>query len=152
MSDLQFFISLATACTFIGSLAVALYRVRVHHKVLFGEGGELNFITRQEKDEIIRAEWVKQDEKNKQIISAIEATKHEFCPVHMGSMEILQKVNMTQSTNIIRLNGLEEAIKESHTSREKIQDKLDVLTSQLATLIANTVHMASDIKDLKEVR
>jgi hypothetical protein len=48
MTELQFVIALVTVCTFIGSLAIALYRVRVHHKILFKDDGSLNFITSME--------------------------------------------------------------------------------------------------------
>ena len=132
MSELQFVIALAAVCTLIGSLAVALYRVRVHHKVLFDEGGELKFITVQQKKEIMT-----------------EATKHDFCPVHTASMEILTKVNLTQTNNITRLNGLEETIKDSNRSREKIFEALNMLNVNVATLIANTQNMANDIQELK---
>jgi hypothetical protein len=128
MSELQFVLALAAVCTLIGSLAIALYRVRIHHKIIFDDKGELNFVTVQKQKD----------------------TAHDFCPVHNQSMEILTKVNLTQANNITRLNGLEETIKEASRSREKVSELLNSLNVNMATLIANMSNMASDIQELKK--
>jgi len=128
MSELQFIISLVTICTFIGSLAIALYRVRVHHKVLFDEKGELNFVTPKQ----------------------LENVRHETCPVHQASMDMLKEVGLIQKGNIQRMNNFEETTKEAHKSRENIQEILHSLNIQIATILANTNNMASDIQELKK--
>lgn len=138
--------------TIIGAVAIALYRIRVHHKVLFGANGELNFVTHKEKDEIIEQEWKKQDGMNKNLFESVNKAKQEKCPVHEATMEILRKVNTTQEHNIGRLNTLDEAIKESRISRDKIHETLAAINTSLATLVANYAHLSSDIKDLKEAR
>jgi len=116
---------------FFSGLIIALYQVRVHHKVLFRERGELNFITLED-------------------MRKVEASKHEFCPVHTKSMSILTKVELTQANNIAKLSSLEESLKESAKSREEIHKTLNSINVNMATLIANMSNMANNIQELKK--
>jgi hypothetical protein len=112
----------------IGALSVNYYKVKVHHRVLFGDKGELNFATPQQ----------------------LEKFRHDTCPVHIESMDLIKSVKNIQVGNIQRMDSFEEAMREAVKAREKHQEMLGAVSTQLATLIANSVHMASDIKELKE--
>jgi hypothetical protein len=41
-----------SALAIIGALSINYYKVKVHHRVLFGERGELNFVTIAQKKEL----------------------------------------------------------------------------------------------------
>ena len=113
---------------FFSGLIIALYQVRVHHKVIFRERGELNFVS----------------------IEKYELDQHKTCPVHEASISLIHEVKNIQQGNINRMNSFEESMKEAVKSREKNQEVMSVISTQLATLIANSVHMSSDIRELKE--
>lgn len=113
---------------FFSGLVIALYQVRVHHKVIFRERGELNFVS----------------------VEKYELDQHKTCPVHEASIALIHEVKNIQQGNIQRMNSFEEATKDAVKSRDKIQETMAAINTQLATLIANSVHMSTDIKDLKE--
>lgn len=141
---------LTGAFSLVGTLAVVFYRVRVHHKVLFREHGELNFVTHEQKDEIIKQEWNKQEEKNKVMITALEKSRHEACPLHTASMDLIKEVKTTQQGNIQRMNNFEEAMKKAAEWREKNQETLGEIREKLSTLLERTSNMTESINDLKE--
>ena len=109
-------------------IIIALYQVRVLHKVTFKEHGELNFVTTEQ----------------------CSAKNCNECTSHPTTTQLLHDVKNIQQGNIQRMNNFEEAMKEGIKARENHREMLSTIATQLATLIANSVHMASDIKELKE--
>ena len=109
-------------------IVIALYQVKVLHGVVFKKSGELNVVT----------------------IEHCNENNCKQCEAHIPSMDIVKEIKSIQNGNIHRMNSFEEAMKEARAYREKQQEVLGAISSQLATLIANSVHMASDIKELKE--
>ena len=109
-------------------IIIALYQVRVHQKVIFKEHGELNFVT----------------------VDHCKVNSCNECGVHPETIQLLHDVKTIQQGNIHRMDSFEEAMKKSIEWREKHSDMLGAISTQLATLIANTVHMSSDIQELKD--
>ena len=109
-------------------IIIALYQVRVHQKVIFKEHGELNFVT----------------------VDSCKVNSCNECGVHPETIQLLHDVKTIQQGNIQRMNNFEEAMKDAIKARENHREMLSTIATQLATLIANSVHMASDIKELKE--
>jgi len=128
-----------------GGFAIFGYRVRVHEKALFGPDGELNFVTKKE-NYVHLANQLKKDE---EIKVCIDSVKHETCPVHESSIDLIKEIKSIQQGNIQRMNNFEEVVKEGKQSREKIQEALGVINSSLATVVANLHHVTSEIKDIK---
>lgn len=120
--------------SFVATLAVVLYRVRVHGQVLFGNKGELNFVTHDEMKEL-KTEC-----------------KSKTCPVHEGAMDLIAGVKTNQINNMERLRKMEHVADKADDQREKMLDALRDIKITLATLTANYVNMAQTVSDLKEDR
>ena len=138
------------AIAFISFLVLMAYRVRIHHKVLFGPGGQLNFVTVAEKNRIIIEERESQGKENKRMGERITEARHEECPVHKISMEIVAGTKTQQGLNVQKLTILEEFVKESRIQREEMNKKLSTICLNINTLLINQEYFKTDLQELKK--
>jgi hypothetical protein len=153
MNEVELFIKslydVKLALGLVTFLSVMAYQVRVHHKVLFGPGGELNFVTTAEKNKIVREERSNQEKENKRMGERISDACNEECAVHKMSMEIVAETKNQQNLNVQKLILLEEALKESRLSREETNKKLSKICLDINTSLINQEYFKTDLDYLK---
>ena len=127
-----------SALGIIGALSVNYYKVKVHHKVLFGDHGELNLITQEKQMEIDKA-----------IEQKLESAKDAECPFHCATIQTQNKIASQQNLNIQKIETLDSMVKDGQRIREEMNKKLTTICLNVNTLLTNQQHIANDVKELK---
>ena len=127
-----------SALGIIGALSVNYYKVKVHHKVLFGDHGEINFITQEKQKEI-----------DKEIEEKLSSAQHSECPFHGAISSTQTEMKSQQKLNVQKLESLEGMVKDGQRIREEMNKKLTTICLNVNTLLANQKHIAEDVRLLK---
>jgi len=134
----------------IGTAGIVINQVRLNKKVLFNREGDVRVVTVVEKDKLIEDEKKKYELLVTEIKDKIDTIKFSRCPDHETKMEVLSKVESRQLFNVEKLESIEETIQEGVTQREEMSKKLTTICVNIASISTSIVHMANDIKELKQ--
>jgi len=138
------------AIAFISFLVLMAYRVRIHHKVLFGPGGQLNFVTVAEKNQVVKEERETQGKENKRMEEKLAVARQEECPLHGGCEETTAKIKLQQGLNMQKIILLEADLKEGKEIRDDMSKKLSTICLNVNTLLTNQDHFKDSLKELKQ--
>jgi len=134
----------------IGTAGIVINQVRLNKKVLFNKEGDVRVVTVVEKDKLIEDEKKKYELLVTEIKDKIDTIKFSHCPDHETKMAVLSKVENRQLFNVEKLESIEETVQEGAVQREEMSKKLTTICVNIASISSDIIHMANDIKELKQ--